>query len=118
MYTEGPKVTYHIRIGPLDEKLASDLAGKFKKFGGILHNKKQGKGPIIIFILNEDSEILKIKKELDYFNIDRDKVDLFISMLTDLDTYIIDIPFFIEEAIKKINMRITFSYTFLDNIVD
>ncbi len=60
--------------------------------------------------LNEDNVSL-ISDFMDENNISKENTDIFISFVTEYDTRIIDVPGFVNQAVKKLGSEMVLSYT-------
>ena len=118
MEIEGREIKFYLRAGPFRKELAELLASFFGEYDADLHHRKDGKGSVISLNLYPDIDLDGLSKIFIDNQICRDKLDIFISIVTEYDSEIFDIPQYIGDAIKKIDPRITFSFTYINEKSD
>ena len=111
MASDWAELAYYIRIGPISENKAQEIKRKYSSEYITSHKKRDNSGFTISVKIIDGVNYCFLKEMLNTMQIERDNYDLFVSVITESDTEIIEIPEYVERVAKLIAAQYVFSFT-------
>ncbi|WP_321397764.1 hypothetical protein [Emcibacter sp.] len=111
MEVEGIEVKYYIRIRTIPHVQAVKLQQIYCSDGIIYRERKDGAGVNMIVQIIEGKDYFFLREVIEGLDFVKENYDLFISIVSEWDTRIIDVPEYVAEVAKLIDAPYVFSYT-------
>ncbi|MCU7891433.1 MAG: hypothetical protein KZQ78_07400 [Candidatus Thiodiazotropha sp. (ex Ustalcina ferruginea)] len=99
---------YSLRLVGIEESTIKDFKITFPNIE-VEYRKKKGSKFILIFEMNSKLDYSAIN---DYFNkyCTYEKLDIFVSITSETDNYIVDLPEYVIQAIRKLPAKVCISF--------